>query len=141
MNRPEAKTLYLIGAGLLLWGLIGWMLISLRNSQSVESIQWSTSMLRILCASASVLLLLTSIAAALALSRIARESESEQKFPPASAPQLASLGNADGESAWMWAARLRGWSAGILALGVLIAAAGLSIVLRAHPMAVMPPAF
>lgn len=138
MKRPEVKTLYFFLAVLLLWGLIGWMMISLRNSHGFEQIQNSTLLLRILCAGASLLLLFTCIALTVGLNRIARESETERRFPPTSAPQLCSLGQAEDEAAWMWAARLRGWAAVSLVLGLLIAGAGLLIALRAYPVAVVP---
>jgi hypothetical protein len=138
LKRPEVKTIYSILAVVLLWGLIGWMMISLRNSHGLEQIQNSTLLLRILCAGASLLLLCTCIAMAVGLNRIARESETERRFPPTSAPRLSSLGHGEDEAAWMWAARLRGWAALSLVLGLLIAGAGLSIALRAYPVALVP---
>jgi hypothetical protein len=132
LKRPDTKSLYVILACALAWILIGWMLLSLRNSSGPEQLQTSTLLLRILCAGASLLLLVTCICVAIGLGRIARDSESGHRFPPASAPQLMLLGQADGESAWLWAARLRGWAAAILALGLLIAGAGLNVALRAH---------
>jgi hypothetical protein len=140
LKRPDNKTLYAIIATLLAWGLIGWILISLRNSDGVEQIASSTLLLRILCAGASLLLLLTCIVIAIGLGRIARDTETERKFPPATAAQFGSFGGTEGEQAWMWAARLRGWAAFTLALGLTVAGSGLGIALRASPSPVLPPA-
>jgi hypothetical protein len=139
LKRPDNKTLYAIIATLLAWGLIGWILISLRNSNGLEQIAGSTLLLRILCAGASLLLLLTCIVVSIGLGRIARDTETEQKFPPASAAQFNTFGDAEGEQAWMWAARLRGWAAFALALGLTVAGSGLGIALRAIPVTVLPP--
>jgi hypothetical protein len=140
LKRPDNKTLYAIIATLLAWGLIGWILISLRNSNGLEQIASSTLLLRILCAGASLLLLLTCIVVSIGLGRIARDTEAEQKFPPAAAAQFGTVGSAEGEQAWMWAARLRGWAAFTLVLGLAVAGTGIGITLRAIPLPVVPPA-
>ncbi len=138
LKRPDNKTLYAIIATLLAWGLIGWILISLRDSDGLEQIAGSTLLLRILCAGASLLLLLTCIVVSIGLGRIAHDTETEQKFPPATAAQFNTFGAADGEQAWMWAARLRGWAAFTLVLGLTVAGMGLGVVLHANPLLIVP---
>ncbi len=112
---------------LLCWALIGWMLICLRNSNDYAQIETSTLLLRALCVGASLLLLLACIAFAFGLTQIAGDSEVEQHFPPASAPQLRIMGSAEGEQAWLMAARLRGWAALAFAFGLVGAVAGLGM--------------
>ncbi len=119
--------LFTVAGTLMSWALIGWMLISLRNSNGYAQIETSTLLLRALCVGASLLLLLTCIAFAFGLTQIARDSEAEQQFPPASAPQLRIMGSAQGEQAWLMAARLRGWAALAVALGLVGAVAGLGM--------------
>jgi hypothetical protein len=136
LKRPEKKTLSIAIATLATWVLIAWILLNLRGLDGADQIDASTKLLRILCAGASLLLLMTCLVLSAGLSRIARDAESEQRFPPSSAPQLATLRAVEGESAWLMAARLRGWAALSLAAGTLIAGAGIAIALRGMPQPV-----
>jgi hypothetical protein len=137
LKRLDKKTLLTVCATLLTWLLMGWVLISLRNSTGEAQLVVSTRLLQILCAGASLLLLMACIVLAIGLLQIARDTESEHAFPPNSATQFKFLGTAHGEQAWLIAARLRGWAALAAALGMMVAGIGLSIALRAtaaHPM-------
>ena len=138
MNRPNTKTLITVVVTLLCWALIGWMLVSLRNSTGHAQIETSTLLLRILCSGASLLLLLTCIALAYGLTQIAREAEAEQRFPPASAPQFRAMFSAEGEQAWLIAARLRGWAALAVTFGLVAAAAGLRMAFPMAPSHILP---
>jgi hypothetical protein len=131
LKRPDKKTLLTVCATLLAWLLMGWILISLRSSTGEGQLESSTRLLQILCAGASLLLLMSCIVLAIGLLQIARDAESEHAFPPSSAKQFKILGAAQGEQAWLIAARLRGWAALAAALGMIVAGIGLSIALRA----------
>lgn len=138
MKRPAAKNIYIIVATALIWALFGWILISLRNASDAGQLETSTLLLRILCAGASLLLLATCVVASIEMQRLARDAESEQRFPPAADLQWRSFAAGEGEQAWLIAARLRGWAAFALAFGVLGAGIGVGISTRVPGPVVMP---
>ncbi len=138
MNRPDRKTILTALITLVAWAVMGWILYSLRNLTGAEQIEASTSMLRILCAGASLLLLMACIVLTLGLLQIARDTEAEHRFPPTSTQPFKLIGSAEGEQAWLVAARLRGWAALVLAIGLLFAALGISMALRQTPLLPAP---
>jgi hypothetical protein len=123
---------------LLVWGVIGWMLFNLRSATAVPQWAASTRLLAVLCAGGSLLLLLTVLLTFLRLFRIAADSEREHRFPPQSASQYGIRLRLEGESAWMMAARLRGWGALALTAGLLIAGFGLAVSLRSAGLLAKP---
>ncbi len=134
----KAQTWLVVLGTLLVWCLIGWILLSLRGATLTAQLPASTRVLAVLCAGASLLLLLTVVLAGLRLMRIAADSEREWRFPPASASQYGIATRLEGEAAWMMAARLRGWAVLALAAGILIAACGFGIALRSANLLAAP---
>lgn len=138
LNRPNNKTVLTVLITLAAWALIGWILYSLRNLTGEAQIEASTRMLRIVCAGASLLLLMACMVLGLGLLQIARDTEAEHRFPPTSTQPFKLIGSAEGEQAWLVAARLRGWAALVLASGLLIAALGIGMALRQTPLLPAP---
>lgn len=149
MKRPDQRTVLTILGAVLVWVLIGWLLISLRDLDAPGQIEQSTRLLRILCVGASLLLLVSALIGAFALNQLAAETERYQHFPPLSVAHLQSWTPRTGEAAWLFAARLRGWAALSIALGISIFVIGVAISLPqartqstfvpAQPMPFAPP--
>lgn len=141
MKRPDRRTVLTILGAALVWVLIGWLLISLRDLDAPGQIEQSTRLLRILCVGASLLLLVSALIIAFTLHQLADETERHQHFPPLSAPHLQSWTPHTGEAAWLFAARLRGWAAVAIAIGISIFVLGVAVSLpQARAQSTFAPA-
>ncbi len=138
VNHSKTQTWLVVLGTVLVWCLIGWILLSLRGATLTAQLPASTRVLAVLCAGASLLLLLIVVLACLRLLRIAADSERESRFPPESASQYGIATRLEGEAAWMMAARLRGWGVLALAAGILIAGCGFGIALRSANLLAEP---
>lgn len=130
MKPEHSRAVVLVVITLLVWALVGWMIYSLDAADAGDQMVSSTRLLSVLCAGAAVLLLGICIAIAQRLSRIAVDAEAANRFPPDSARGLGIKTQCNGEPAWMVAARLRGWSALLIAVGLVVALAGIVIAVR-----------
>jgi len=129
LKRTRTNSVLIVVATLAIWGLVGWMMLSLRASDEGPQLLVSTRLLGFLCVGAALLMLGTCIGVALQLSRLAVQVEVEQRFPPLrpAAIDLSALPLVQGEPAWMMAARLRDYAALCVGLGLLVTALGIGM--------------